>query len=824
MKAHERAVSLSAEFHDRLLNEADTRHRVIDPLLHDVLGWPRNRVRCEEFIKPGFADYVLERADGGTVLLVEAKKEGEYFKLPDGLAGQSSAMYVKVATLLTDPSINDAIMQVRRYCLDIGCDVGAITNGHEWIFFKTFQKEEGWRNLKAFVIVSLKYFSDRFSDAYNFLSYFAITERGSLRRMLLDVATYNRELFYPKQKVASYDAPVDANPYASSLRPIADRYFGVIDENDPDFMESCYVSNREYDLAFANARRRLEDAITPYLEQYDVRQFKDNESGGSFGKRLSKNIIASRATDVVILFGGKGVGKSTFLRKLLFHKPPHVLKKNAVVAIIDLLQTPPDPVLIRDAIWQSLVTDLDKDGVLSGDRDNLCYLFDDRFQQALRQDLYGLNKVSDNYNFQLNKLVKEWKSDLPYVAARLSKYWRDRHKAVIAVVDNTDQFKVELQESCFSIAQEISVTLSCLVVISMREERFYASSIHGVLDAYQNSGFHITSPEPNEVFLRRIAYVQRLLASADDEVATALPRRIDREVTSRFFNVLRNEFNTRSSHLASFLSACSHGNIRLALELFRGFVVSGYTNVREMTSIGGWTLQIHQVIKPFMIPSRFFYGEQYSRIPNLLQIRSKVHGSHFTALRILSRLYVGQDTKNPPFIPIAKLLIEFSDIFGMREDFEMNIDLLLKHSLVEANNRLEEFDARVDSVKITSYGEFMLNALSRAFTYIELVSHDCAVADQPIANAVAEYSNEDYQLYLRHERMERVRKRIEKTDHFLTYLEKEEEREIDLFKIHDYPRIVLPMRKAFDLEKTKVLKSAKRNVGDGSKGNRPNRN
>jgi GTPase SAR1 family protein len=816
MKAHEIAESLSVEFRDRSLNEANTRHRIIDPLIHDVLGWPRNRVSCEEYVAPGFADYVLERADGGNILFIEAKKEGEYFHLPHAITGRSLAAYVKVETLLTDGTIKKAITQVREYCLNIGCDVGAITNGHEWIIFKTFQKNEDWRNLKAFVISSLDYFSSRFIEAHNHFSYTSITEKGSLQRLLLDVATSNRELFYPKIKVTNYDAPVDANHYASSLRPIADRYFGVINVEDSEFMDSCYVSDREYDRAFANARRRLEDAITPYLEQYNVRQFKDNDGGGGFGKRLSKNISTTRSTDVVVLFGGKGVGKSTFLRKLLFHKPPQILKKNSIVALIDLLHTSPGTTQIRNAIWNKLIADLDHDNVLSGDRDKLCYLFEDRYQQATRQDLYGLDPSSENYNVSLNKLVSEWKADLPYTAARLANYWRARHKAIIVIVDNTDQFKVELQEDCFSIAQEISVTLSCLVVISMREERFYESSIHGVLDAFQNSGFHITAPEPSQVFLRRIAYVQKLLRSEDESVSASLPSRIDREVTSKLFRVFEREFNARSSHLASFLGACSHGNIRLALELFRGFLVSGYTNVREMTSSDYWTLQIHQVIKPFMIPSRFFYDQQHSQIPNLLQIRSKGHGSHFTALRILSRLCVSQDSKNPPFIPVAKLATEFVETFGMREDFEANMDMLLRHGLIEASNRLDEFDSRVDSVKITAYGEFMLNALSRAFTYIELVCLDCAIADASVSNALTEYANDDYRLYIAHERMERVRQRIEKADIFLRYLEREEEREVELYNIHDYPKIVVPMRKAFDVEKIRVLKSAMKNVGRNS--------
>lgn len=814
VKPHDIACALVRDFAARDNNEADTRHRIIDQVLHEVWSWPRNRVRCEEYVRPGYADYVLERPDGGRVLIVEAKKEGNYFRLPEAIVLQDSGSYVNLRALLTEEPINSAITQVRTYCLDKGCDIAAITNGHEWIFFKAFEKDADWRTLKAFVINGLGYFDKHIIEAVNHLSYTSIISNGSLRRLLLDTNTSHRDLFYPKRQVPSYDAPVDANPYASSLRPIADQYFGVIQPDDPEFMERCYVSDREYDLAFANARRRLEDAITPYLKQYGVQDFADTATGGKFGKRITKSVLETRAADVVVLFGGKGVGKSTFLRKLLFHRPPQILKKHAIVALGDLLNTGPQSDVIRNWIWETVIAALDTNSFLAGDRETLCKLFKDRFDAVVKQDLFGLKPSSEAYNTQLNAYVREWKADKVYVATRLAQHARRQHKAPIVIVDNTDQLKEELQELCFSVAQEVSKALGCLVIISMREERFYASSIHGLLDAYQNSSFHITGPAPTDVFLKRIEYVKALLSSDDEAVAASLPGRLDRETIAKLFGVFEQEFGSRHSHLASFLSACTRGNIRLALEFFRGFLVSGYTQVGEMTANETWTLQIHQVLKPFMIPSRFFYDEQYSRIPNIFQIRSKSMGSHFTAMRILADLAHGHDAKSPPFLPVAKLLADCVDTFGMREDFELNMNMLLAYGLIESNNRLEAYDSRVDSVKITPYGFFMLNYLSHAFTYVELVSVDCAIGDQGVANTIAEYANDDYRQYLGWQRMARVRTRIDKAGAFIAYLEAEEARETDLFKLHDRTRLTPKIRSAFQDESQKVFKSARRNVGD----------
>src|SRR5690606_1386871 len=87
MNAHETAESLVTQFRDRELNEADTRHQLIDPVLHDVLGWPRNRTRCELNAHPGFADYLRTRQDGTPALIIEAKREGLYLSLPHATTG-----------------------------------------------------------------------------------------------------------------------------------------------------------------------------------------------------------------------------------------------------------------------------------------------------------------------------------------------------------------------------------------------------------------------------------------------------------------------------------------------------------------------------------------------------------------------------------------------------------------------------------------------------------------------------------------------------------------------------------------------------------------
>ena len=58
----------------RTRNEAETRHKIIDFIVHDFLSWPKNRVAVEEYINPGYADYILKKENGDDLLFIEAKK------------------------------------------------------------------------------------------------------------------------------------------------------------------------------------------------------------------------------------------------------------------------------------------------------------------------------------------------------------------------------------------------------------------------------------------------------------------------------------------------------------------------------------------------------------------------------------------------------------------------------------------------------------------------------------------------------------------------------------------------------------------------------
>jgi predicted type IV restriction endonuclease len=816
------ARDLLNTFDKKDMNEANTRHKIIDELLHNVLHWPKKLVDCERYIKPGFSDYILLK-NNAPFFLIEAKKEGIYFSFPITFNFKKNFEHMKVKQLLSDTNIEDTMMQARSYCMktEIIIEFAAITNGHEWIIFKTYERGKDWRELNAFIIKNLNYFSDDYTHAISNLGFTAITENNSLKKLLRKTDEKERVLFYPKEKINAFNEKVEFNLLYKRLEPIMKKFFRTFKQDNKKFLENCYIYDREYETNSDGVHQVLKDALSPYFNHLGVEDFVENEDGGLFGEQVSKS-TKKMDSDVIVLFGGKGVGKSTFLRKLLFYTPPEFVANNSVVVYINLLDTSENKKSVEDEIWSQVIRILDTDKLLESSRDLLlAELFYDKYEVAKKQDLFGLEPTSLDYNKELNQLVKEWKNNTKFCAEQLATYQHKKNKGIIIAIDNTDQFNSEVQDLSLTIAQELAKKLNCLTIISMREERYYKSTIHGTLDAYANSGFHITSPLPKEVFLKRINYVRKII---EENPKLIFNEDIDSEEKKnllRVFDMFENEFTRYpTSPLNDFLTACAHGDIRFALKLFRAFTGSGYTNINEIVySETTWKLKIHQVLKPIMIPYRYFYDEGQSSIPNVFQIRSQSKGSHFTCLRILRKISFNLDTNRTVYFSVAELMDYFIQQFDMKEDFENNLSMLLEYRLIESDNRLDEYSKDVDKIKITTYGHYVLNDMSKLFTYLELVCTDCGVFDETTANELYIISNNEYRYFKAYDKQSRLEQRLAKVDVFLTYLIEEEKLESDKYNLvfDESTSFSKNFKSYFNKEKIYILDNAKKNIARNKK-------
>ena len=112
-------------------NEATTRLQLIDRIFFDCLGWSRESdVILEESRGREYADYTFLAPR--RVLIVEAKKEGDYFELP---AGRTHLEYALPSLLRDYPKLKAAIEQAASYCQARGAPFGVVSNGHQIVAF-----------------------------------------------------------------------------------------------------------------------------------------------------------------------------------------------------------------------------------------------------------------------------------------------------------------------------------------------------------------------------------------------------------------------------------------------------------------------------------------------------------------------------------------------------------------------------------------------------------------------------------------------------------------------------------------------------------------
>src|SRR3990170_7995951 len=157
-------------------SEADTRSKIIDPILKECLDWQNEDVFREENANPGLVDYVLKIGEKN-VLIIEAKREGHSFKLP--IVFGFLRDYTLGGVIKKEKSIAPVIAQARRYCNDKGARFGAITNGDQFLIFEAKKPGKDWEEGNCKVFYNSDDISRHFIDFWNILSKDAV-ESGNL--------------------------------------------------------------------------------------------------------------------------------------------------------------------------------------------------------------------------------------------------------------------------------------------------------------------------------------------------------------------------------------------------------------------------------------------------------------------------------------------------------------------------------------------------------------------------------------------------------------------------------------------------------------------
>ena len=151
--AFEALTRESEAYLNSIETEADTRLKIIDRLLVEVLHWPYAEISTEAATEGGFADYVC-RVQERARLIVEAKRDGRSL----GVEGRPSGAAFKLSGgVFKAESAKEGIAQAIRYCGAKNAELACVTNGREWIIFRGTRLGDGLetRDGMAFVFSHL---------------------------------------------------------------------------------------------------------------------------------------------------------------------------------------------------------------------------------------------------------------------------------------------------------------------------------------------------------------------------------------------------------------------------------------------------------------------------------------------------------------------------------------------------------------------------------------------------------------------------------------------------------------------------------------------
>lgn len=776
------------EFYDKNLyvTEADTRINLIDKILTEVLLWPEVDIIRESHSESGYLDYSL-KINGKKFVCVEAKKEGITFEFPR----DKQRKYYKInGSVSTDKAVNEAILQVRSYCDDGAIRYAIVTNGYTWIVFRAIREDMAWKEGSARVFYSIDDIIKSFTEFWNLLSYDCIN-KGSLDSEFSSTTTANRELSRVLNYLLQPDVPLLRNSLHTELHPIIRHFFEDI--ADPDYietLENCYVYSTSIKTVANDINFVIKDAVPKFLiDEGTIDIVHGKNHAGVFGRVVEKAIQNDKG-QLFLLLGGIGSGKTTFQKRYQLTVGKDVLAQYSIWFSIDFLK-PPSISELENFVWISLLSQLREkyQSPHLETRKNIKKIFKNEIEAISETSLYKLLPESKEYEQTLNVHLSKWQENLSEYVPRLLAIAKPKQNInVVLFFDNVDQLSQEFQAQIFLLAQRITEKVKSTTIIALREESYYAASVQKVFTAYINRKFHIASPPFRQMIGQRINFILRLIDNVNSSTIqkfTEFSDLKDKNTISDFLKIVEYSIFEKNRNIARFIDHLCFGNMRVALQMFSTFLVSGATDVDKMLRIykrdGNYFVAFHEFLRSIMLGERYYYKEAYSTILNVFECGQEKNSSHFTSLRILSilNLHRSESTKlGEGFYEINKILSIFEDAFNNKQDFLKSLNRLVARQLVETNTKTVESISGSTHIRLTSSGWYYLKYLVSSFAYLDLVFQDTPINDSETTKFLVDSMNRVNNLSDPEEdKIARMEERFNRVKVFLDYLQLEEEEE-----------------------------------------------
>ena len=719
-------------------NEATTRLHFIDRLLFDCLGWSTSDCIAEKAYDGEYADYTCLAPR--PILIVEAKKEGNYFQVP---AGSQRIEYQLQSLLRDNPDLDKAVRQVAGYCQSRGVLFAAVANGHQLVIFVAVRQDSPPLEGRAIVFPSLRFMLERFQELWNALSKPAIQEKRLESRLV-----GRSPIVLPAKlsaRIHGYPGTKARNVFQTDLKTVSEIVLEDVanaKELETRFLGECYCESgalSDYSLISKNILQARYEVL------FDEEQPGPNVVPAVNRKGVDPDLLAkSISRRPILILGDVGVGKTTFLRHMMTVNAVEQFK-NAIALHLNLgiqaTLTMDLRVFVIDEIARRLREEYDIDieerGLVRGIYYGELQRFNKGIYGSLKKTNPGLYQEKELFFLEekLNNKAEHLKSALEHLE-------KARHKQIIILIDNCDQRDYNTQQQAFLIAQEIAANWPATAFITLRPETFHLSMRSGgTLSGYHPKAFTIAPPRIDRVLDKRLKFGLRITRG---EIPIKALSSVSLKLHSldAILDALLHTLSDRRD-IGELIDNIADGNVRLALDLVQRFLGSGHVDTQKIIDIytesHSYNIPIHEFLRAVIYGDEAHYDPSRSYIANIFDISTLDHKEHFLLSIILNHLdNWNMAGTHSGFMETSILYDQVQGMGFTPEQIDSALVRAYTHNLIEpaARRPLEQGKDLPPSLRITSVGAYHLHRLLQMFAYLDAVIVDTPILDDNIREKI----------------------------------------------------------------------------------------
>jgi hypothetical protein len=720
---------------DAARNEATTRLHLINTLLIDVLGWPKEEIEAEEAYGGEYTDYSLGRP--ATRMIVEAKREGNYFNVPVGI----TSLIQRLSSLTEGKdgrAVKSAIEQAAGYCARRGVQLAAVCNGTQLIAYLGV-RTDGTPPLEGtgLVFSSLSAMRENFSELWSNLSPAGVEARN-LYITLREGEVPSVPFPLSAQLGASYPGHRRRNDIQTGLQMLAELFLEDITRDptlEEEFLKATYATSGALSQYAMVSRRILESRYSLQHEPSAGLEAEPAVLKRGMNPKLRNDILASALSRrPIILLGDVGVGKTMFIRRLIHVDAKEVFDKS-IVLYVDFgaqssLRAELDQYVnseIENQLLRNYNIDIQERQFVEAVHHGALNRFETTIYSELKEvDLIGYRKERLKF---LSSLVEDRDQHL---RASLNHIRGTFDRQVVLFLDNIDQWESQFQERVFLMSEGLAQTWPLTVFVSLRPDTFYRSLAEGTLAAYQPRAFTIVPPRVDVVLAKRIQFALDQLRGNLRLESFPTGVTISSDSLTAYLEVLLDNFKS-NERLVSLIDNLAAGNIRRALEFVSKFIGSGHVDTRKILGIyerqGDYTIALHEFLRAIIYGETEYYDPDVSPIANLFDISQPDGREHFLLALLVAHIASAGDHAGTEGFVVSDEVYSVAQRAGFNpEQIAWAVDRGVKKGLIERSPTVGGSSGR-EHLRVTSAGVYAGSVLINMFAYADAVVVDTPIVD-----------------------------------------------------------------------------------------------